>query len=278
LAISPNNNRLAAATSAGYFAWNLKTGDPLPKPTSLDGMRPDAFAVRAIDFDAAGTHVVLPTMLNRDTVGAWNTSTGIVETWERKRLQKWTGHIVSPDGRFAVFTAVDPDAAPDPRGSRSDSGAELVVVELESGRHLALPLLSGPFAFQPATKEGTFLAARLARDRTLVGIWNLQTEKRIAELRGHAGEVYGIAYSPDANRIATAGRDALRLWDVRLAEEVIELRGHRSFVWSVAFSPDGSCLVSGSGDHTVRVWDTRTRTGRRETSGSSDFAGIAQDH
>ena len=34
------------------------------------------------------------------------------------------------------------------------------------------------------------------------------------------------------------------------------LSGHTSYVWSVAWSPDGATLASGSGDFTVRLWDT----------------------
>ena len=31
---------------------------------------------------------------------------------------------------------------------------------------------------------------------------------------------------------------------------------HRSYVTSVAFSPDGTKIVSGSGDKTIKVWDS----------------------
>jgi hypothetical protein len=37
---------------------------------------------------------------------------------------------------------------------------------------------------------------------------------------------------------------------------VARLQGHTSYVWSLAFSPDGATLASGSGDFTVRLWDT----------------------
>src|SRR5262249_16454024 len=58
-------------------------------------------------------------------------------------------------------------------------------------------------------------------------------------------------------RVASAGRDrAILLWDVATGTEVARLQGHRNYVFSLAFSPDGTTLASGSGDFTVRLWDT----------------------
>ena len=58
-------------------------------------------------------------------------------------------------------------------------------------------------------------------------------------------------------RIASAGRDrAVWLWDPASGQEAARLPGHTSYVWSLAFSPDGTTLISGSGDSSVRVWDT----------------------
>ena len=36
------------------------------------------------------------------------------------------------------------------------------------------------------------------------------------------------------------------------------LKGHLGGVWSVAFSPNSTRIVSGSGDHLVKIWDTAT--------------------
>ena len=48
------------------------------------------------------------------------------------------------------------------------------------------------------------------------------------------------------------------MWDTGLYKLVAELKGHGSYIHSVLFSPDGTQLVSASGDHSVRIWDTVT--------------------
>ncbi|KAI0046361.1 WD40 repeat-like protein [Auriscalpium vulgare] len=45
---------------------------------------------------------------------------------------------------------------------------------------------------------------------------------------------------------------------VEMFHELRLCRGHKGVVYSVAFSPDGSRFVSGSGDNTIRIWNTET--------------------
>jgi WD40 repeat protein len=75
-------------------------------------------------------------------------------------------------------------------------------------------------------------------------------------LVGHTGAVFGVAFSPDGRRIATASVDrTVKVWDFETGQEVLTLRDHTAGVLCVAFSPDGHRLVSGSIDNTARIWD-----------------------
>lgn len=68
--------------------------------------------------------------------------------------------------------------------------------------------------------------------------------------------VTGVAFSPDASRLATACHDkTIKLWDLATGQDVLTLRGHNAGALSVAFSPDGNRLAAGSIDRTVLVWD-----------------------
>jgi WD40 repeat protein len=89
-----------------------------------------------------------------------------------------------------------------------------------------------------------------------VRIWDLTTLREESNLPGLTGFVYGVAFSPDGQSLATAGEDRIvRIWEVPTGRERTVLRGHHNDIRRVTFRPDGRYLASCGEDRTVQVWD-----------------------
>jgi len=89
-----------------------------------------------------------------------------------------------------------------------------------------------------------------------IRIANTGTWQWTRTLKGHAGQVWEVAWSPDGSRLASGARDGLvKVWDLDRDEEPLTFRGHAATVWSVAWSPCGQYVVSASQDGSIRFWD-----------------------
>jgi WD40 repeat protein len=103
--------------------------------------------------------------------------------------------------------------------------------------------------------DGRRLAVGGPASDGIVRVYDAPTGQLLFALQGHM-RVVSVAFSPDGQRLASAGLDKMvRLWDTATGQEILTLRGHADLVGRVLFSPDGQRLASASADGVVRVWD-----------------------
>ncbi|TFY55363.1 hypothetical protein EVG20_g9347 [Dentipellis fragilis] len=111
-------------------------------------------------------------------------------------------------------------------------------------------------------------------------VWEWQSESYVLKQQGHYFDMNTLAYSPDAQYIATGGDDGkVKLWNTQSGFCIITFSQHTASVSAVQFATRGQVLFSASLDGTVRAFDlVRYRNFRTFTSPKPvQFSSLAVD-
>lgn len=91
-----------------------------------------------------------------------------------------------------------------------------------------------------------------------IRIWDNETRQFVREISLGDTIITRIAYHPIQAQFAVATTTNTIILFALNGDEIRRFNGHTDMVTSLAFNGDGSRLVSGSLDHTLRLWDVAT--------------------
>ncbi|KAJ7603235.1 hypothetical protein FB45DRAFT_882233 [Roridomyces roridus] len=118
-------------------------------------------------------------------------------------------------------------------------------------------LLTSKFPIHSLAVEKSVLAAACY---SCIAVWQLSENKAadtVFYLAENSHQLRSVAIK--GKMLAAAIGNTIEVWDIGSLKRVIgPLEGHREMVTCLAFSEDGRRLITGSMDHSVRIWDTQT--------------------
>jgi WD40 repeat protein len=101
-----------------------------------------------------------------------------------------------------------------------------------------------PMALSP---DGNILAIGsnpLLEIDNAIRLWDTRSGNLLGFCKGHTQGVMWLAFSPDAETLASASSDStLRIWDIRTQQELLSLQRLGDPVSDLLFSPDGNWLL-----------------------------------
>jgi WD40 repeat protein/predicted Ser/Thr protein kinase len=258
LAVSPDGSRVAfakfdaATTNSTLWVIDSSSWQSIGKFTLAGG-------VVSIDFTPDGGRLIVPVMriagssVEGDILSVSPDGRDQVKLAELPPSRRHGQCAFSPDMKLVAYGNDDATLSVR-RLDGTGTEKRLIGHDPEPGW---LELISS-LRFSPDGK----LLASTAVDKT-ARLWDVDTGRELAVLRGHDDVVLISAFSPDQRLLVTAGRDrTLRLWEVATGRQVGVLRGGSASAAGLAFSPNGELLISVTRPGEVNLWNYKSALSR----------------
>ena len=273
---SPDGQTIASANKKDYTVqlWDPQTGQlkntlPIGDRKYMKGIMVSEgvpkvvnYATRRVSSIAFSPDGHILAVATDNEIVLWNPNTGKPKVILTRKGEFY--HLsFSPNGRTLA--------------ARNESGIHLWNIDTTDIQksellHTITGYNSGvnSIAFNP---NGQSLASGYRRKN--IKLWDVESGKVKHLFKGHPYPLWGqsVAFSPNGDILASlsisiqgsGGQAEILLWDAATGEYQVTLKGHGKVPdrripnqSGIAFSPNGKTLVSGSGDGTLRLWDTET--------------------
>lgn len=261
---SRDADRILTVTASGIHFWDARSGSqsspPLPgKLFWHAALTPDGQGVVA----ASDTGAIQlwkrsrgrPRTLALD-VGGSAYDTAVSPTGDRIAAVGIRGAAIwdraQPDHVMTLLPAlVLFDATFSPDGSQLAAAAQngrLLVWNARTGRLISdRPDHDGVSNAVEFSPDGGMLATAGTDDKQ-VHIWDTTSWQLSRRLSGHSLGVLDVGFSPDGDRLVSAGLDQqVIVWDPSSGQQLASLRGPKKPVASASYSPDGTHIVAAAG-------------------------------
>jgi WD40 repeat protein len=110
-----------------------------------------------------------------------------------------------------------------------------------------------------------------------VAIWNVADGSLVRTIdQPHSDTVFGVAFSPDGEYLASASADrTMKVFRTATGELVRTFEGHTDHVIDVSWRANGKQLATCGADHKIKIWDLALGEQRRTIdAGSKEVTGV----
>jgi WD40 repeat protein len=251
MSFSPDGKLLAVGdTACRVIIWEILTGKQ--RATLIDeNIDEMTDHIRDLSFSSNGATV---TVLYDEEAQSWNVAARKSSDIAWAKLKHDAPAVIGRDATALAY--------------QSDSGIEIRTTEAGKFMSRVLPQ-PGHVSSLALSSKGDQVA--IGEQDHAISVWDLATNTKRCELRGHREEVRALAFSLDGQLLASGAGDddinlpnrsvdnTVRVWDLNTCSNLMQYCGSRNAIDTLAFSKDGNTLAAAGREGKIYLLDLKQR-------------------